>query len=265
MKTSIASILAMFALSVGANAGNFFGPGPLNNGGYWPGYLNGKYTGIVTGSGTNSKNITGVLGFAIVDGAPPFRINEQQSSSGGAIESTALVNQTITPDVLQNYFTIFVAGRTYFGITTAGINLDNKTVAGALQGQAPPGLPDITVSPAFPDGANATLDALSVVNRGLSGGFTATIDNDKATFTFSGTGELSTPANKQTIDLTTIPTEVDSLAKPLLPVGAVTNEIITGQVTTESTPFDIAGIRTSFTANNPAAVQDALESQQGGN
>ena len=256
-----ASLLLLAFFTLPAVAGNWFGPGPFSNDGYWPGYLNGKYTGVVSGN-----NIAGVLGFAIVDGAPPFRINEQQSSSGGAIESTALVNQVITPDVLQNYFTIFVEGRTYFGLTTAGIDLDRNTVAGALQGQAPAGLPDLIVSPAFAAaGQNATTDALGVINRGLSGGFTANINSKKATFTFSGGGELSTPANNQTVILNVVPSEADNLVDPLVPVGTVTNEVISGRIITETTPFNLSGIRTSYTANNPAALKDSQEFQQGGN
>jgi hypothetical protein len=257
MKTLLASALTALSLNSIALAGNFFGAAPFNNEGYWPGYLNGKYMGVVTGD-----NISGVLGFAIVDGAPPFRINDQQSSAGGAVQSAALVNQTITPDVLQNYFTIFVEGRTYFGQTTAGIDLDSSTVAGALQGTAPAGLPDITVAAAA--AGNATVDALSVLNRGLSGGFTANINSKKATFTFSGTGELSTPANNQTITLTAVPTVADNLVDPLVPANTITNEVISGRIVTETTPFNLSGIRTSFNANNPAALQDAQDSQGGG-
>jgi hypothetical protein len=248
------SILLLAAPSF---AGNWFGAAPFANEGYWPGYLNGKYSAVVSGN-----NISGVLGFAIVDGAPPFRINENQSSSGGAIESSALVNQTITPDVLQNYFAIFVEGRTYFGLTTAAIDINSGTVAGALQGTAPAGLPDITVSAA--GGDNATVDALSVLNRGLSGGFNATINSKKATFTFSGTGQLSTAANNQTIILNTVPTLVDSLANPLVPTNTITNEVISGRIITEMTQFNLSGIRTSFFANNPAALQDARDNQGGG-
>jgi hypothetical protein len=53
----------------------------------------------------------------------------------------------------------------------------------------------------------------------------------------------------------------------LIPPDTITNEVITGQIITESTPFNLSGIRTSFAANNPAAAQDALNSQSsaGGN
>lgn len=246
MKTLLILLLTMLAPA--SFAGSFFGPGPFNNGGYWPGYLNGKYMAIVTG-----KNITGTLGFAIVDGAPPFRINDEQTSAGGAVQSAALVNQTITPDQLQNYFAIFVEGVTYSGTTIAGIDLSTKSVAGSLQSQG--GLPAALAFDA--------LDAIAVLNRGLSGGFEATINDDKAMFTFSGTGELSTPANKQTLKLSAVPTEANPF-DPLVPAGTITNEVISGRIETKTTPFNLSGVRTSFNANNPAAIQDAQDLQSGG-
>lgn len=247
MKTLLILLIAT-VLGPVSFAGNFFGPGPFNNGGYWPGYLNGKYMAVVTG-----KNITGTLGFAIIDGTPPFRINEEQTSAGGAVQSTALVNQQITPDQLQNYFAIFVEGITYSGTTVAGIDLSTSTVAGSLQSQG--GLPtDLTF--------DAT-DALSVVSRGLSGGFQATINDDKALFTFSGNGELSTPANKQKAILSAVPTEANPF-DPLVPAGTITNEVISGRIETKTTPFKLSGVRTSFNANNPAAIQDAQDFQGGG-
>jgi len=237
-------------------AGNWFGSGPWANGAYYPGYLNGKYMGVVTGD----DGLAGVLGFAIADGAPPFRVTDQQTSAGGLVETIPLVNQQITPDVLQNYFAIFVEGRTYSGITFAGVDIERGTVAGALQGQNPVGLPGISVTDSFDDGAfdNATVDALSVVNRGLSGGFTADIDSDKATLTFSGEGELSTPANVQTIVVSADPIGVtDPVGPPPRPANTITNERISGIVFTETTDFTVRGIRTSFSSANPALVQDA--------
>lgn len=227
-----------------------FGPGPWSGGAYYPGNLDGKYMGVVTGN-----NISGVLGFAIVDGAPPFRIQDQQSTSGGDFSPIAIVNQQISPDVLQNYFAIFVEGRTYSGITTAGIDISTKEVAGALQGQNPVGL--------LPAGDNGAItftatDALSIVNRGLSGGFTAKIKDDKAVFTFKGDGQLSTPANRQTYSLQT------EITPPPAAIGdPATNVVVTGSYVTESTPFQLSGIRTSFLANNPATQSDQL-GQQGG-
>lgn len=260
MKTLLPSALAALVICTTASAGNFFGAAPFNNGGYWPGYLNGKYMGVVTGD----DGLAGVLGFGISDGAPPFRVTDQQTAEG-VVEPAVVVNQTFTPDVLQNYFAIFVEGRTYTGVTLAGVDIDKKKVAGSLQGQNPVGLPGIVASPSFAAGDNAAVDALNVVNRGLSGGFTADIESDQATFTFSGTGNLSTPANLQTIVVSADPTVVaDPVGPPPRPANVITNERISGIIITESTPFELQGIRTSNFSSNPAAQQDALQVNQGG-
>lgn len=265
----------------------WFGPGPFNNGAPFAGYLNGRYMGVVTGS-----NISGVLGFAIVDGAPPFRQpggaggqqQQQQQQGGEAGKFQDRQPAAIRPDILQNYFAIFVEGRVYSGITLAGIDIDSNTVSGALQGENPAALPNFTAqSPiAVPETTittnsnsvvttfnggeivNLTLDALPIVNRGLSGGFTATINSKKATFTYSGTGQLSTPANQQTVTMSAYGQTNNPLVPPLLiPPNVLTNEVVTGTVQTESTPFNIRGIRTSFAAVNQAAAVDALQQQQG--
>jgi len=230
----------------------------------WP------YVGIVTGN-----NIAGVIGFAITDGAPPFRVQQEQSTQAG--NTAVAVNQTITPDVLQNYFAIFVQGRTYTGVTLAGIDISSKTVAGALQGENPAALlafdtfeaVGVTIDPVT--GAvvsapnNASRDALAIINRGLSGGFTANINQNNAVFTFSGNGQLSTPANRQTFDVSGVPLQPNPLVKPpFIPDGTITNEVVSGLVTTESTAFQISGIRTSFSANNPAGLQDQQTFSTGG-
>jgi hypothetical protein len=263
----------------------WFGPGPFNNGAPFAGYLNGRYMGVVTGS-----NISGVLGFAIVDGAPPFRqiagggAQQQQSQGATAGQFQDRQPAAIRPDILQNYFAIFVEGRVYSGITLAGIDIDSNTVSGALQGENPAALPNFTVQSPIEQqqvsvsvvGTNVTvttntapivnlaLDALPIVNRGLSGGFTATINSKKATFTYSGTGQLSTPANQQTVTMSAYGQTNNPLVPPLLiPPNILTNEVVTGSVQTESTPFNIRGIRTSFAAVNQAATVDALQQQQG--
>lgn len=239
--------LVLLTLTHGSMAGGTSG-GPWANGAYYAGYLNGKYMGVVTGN-----NIAGVLGFAIVDGAPPFRTQEQQ---GGQQQQGVKVAEYQDPriDITQNYFTIFVEGRTYTGLTTAGIDISSKTVAGALQGTDPigvqaavagaPGPGGFAVNPA--GGINA-FNALSIINRGLSGGFTAKITGQGAVFTFKGDGQLSTPANPQSYQI-----ESDIIGLP----AAQTNAIISGIYETHSTPFQVKGIRTSFNAFN---LQGALD------
>lgn len=253
MKTSLSSLLALALLTSYAFAGNWFGPGPWANGTFYPGNLDGKYMATVSGN-----NINGVLGFAIVDGAPPFRVSEQQQADINVVA----VNDQIGIDPLQNYFVIFVEGRTYSGLTTAGINIDTKTVSGALQGTDPIGVLPVGTGDENAASIEFTArDALTIVNRGLSGGFSANITQDRSVFTFQGRGQLNTPANPQTNIISAVPTEGFG---PLIPPNTITNEVITGQILTASTPFNLSGIRTSFTANNPAAVRDTLDAQGGG-
>jgi hypothetical protein len=241
MKRFLLSFSLLASISQAVLAGNWFGPGPWSSDGPYPGYLNGKYQASVTG-----VNIIGVVGFSIVDGAPPSRETEVQAANAGGPVTR---NVALGVDPFQNYFMIFVEGRTYRGETVAMVNIDTKQVAGSLQGTQPAGIQPI---------ANLNFDAtdsLPIVNRGLDGGFTANITSDKALFTFQGSGQLSTPANRQAF-------EIESLINP--PPAAIgdpaTNVVLTGRVVTETTPFNLVGIKTSNFATN--AVSGAAGAAQ---
>jgi hypothetical protein len=229
----IASLLASPAL-----AGNWFGPGPFAIDGFYPGYLNGKYQASVTGT-----NIIGVVGFSIVEGAPPSRETEVQAANAGG-PVTRNVNLGVDP--FQNYFLIFHEGRTYRGETIGSIDLAANTVTGALQGTAPAAIQPFVAAA----GVNTVANALPIVNRGLSGGFLANITQKNAILSFAGTGQLSSAANLQTVNLTGIPAEYDPADVPPSPAGTITNEFLAGQVVTTSTPFNIRGLRTSYVASN---------------
>jgi len=228
--------------------------GPWANGAYYAGYLNGKYMGVVTG-----HNIAGVLGFAITDGAPPFR-PDAGDAGGGQQQQGVKVAEYQDPriDITQNYFAIFVEGRTYTGLTTAGIDIDSETVAGALQGTDPIGVQAAVDGAPGPGGfAFNASDALSIINRGLSGGFTAKVKSQGAVFTFKGDGELSTPANRQSYTITAIPEQVPAFPPPTtIPPNTITNEYVTGIYETDTTSFQVKGIRTSFNAFN---LQGAID------
>jgi len=252
MKILSLTLLALLALTPAAFC--FSGPGPWADGAYYPGGLDGKYFGIVTGN-----NISGVVGFAITEGAPPSRENQNQRASEGN-NPIVIINPTFGPDPLQNYFSVFVEGRVYSGVTYAGIDIDAKKIAGTLNGLTPGALPQFTAE----GGANAIVNSLPIVNRGLSGGFTADVKKRKQVFTFRGNGQLSTPANPQTVSLTSVPILANPILPPLEPDGTITNQVSTGLVTTHSTPFQVSGIRTSFNSSNPAARQDELRLTSGG-
>jgi hypothetical protein len=247
MKRFLLSIGLLASISQAALAGNWFGAGPWANDGYYPGYLNGKYQAAVTG-----QNIIGVIGFAIVDGAPASREIEVQAGSGALITETVLRNIQYTVDPFQNYFVIFHEGRTYRGLTTAMIDLAANTVTGAFQGTDPlgnqPFVADTTVG-------GAVNTALPIINRGVNGGFLANINEKGAVLTFSGTGQLSSPANDQTVTMSARPILFDPLNPPASPAGTITNLSASGSVQTESSPFNIRGIRTSFFATNAAPTQ----------
>jgi hypothetical protein len=238
MKRFLLSIGLLASISQAALAGNWFGAGPWSSDAFYPGYLNGKYQASVTG-----LNIIGVVGFSIVDGAPPSRETESQEANAGG---PVLRNVNLGVDPFQNYFLIFHEGRAYKGETIGMIDLSANTVTGSLRGTDPAGVQPFTAVA----GVNAVVNALPVVNRGLSGGFLANIDEKNAVLSFSGTGQLSSAANAQTVSLLAIPAEYDPADVPPSPTGTITNEFIAGQVATTSTPFSIRGLRTSYAASN---------------
>jgi hypothetical protein len=131
MKTPVLLILLAFSTSP-ALAGNWFGSGPWANATYYPGNLDGKYQAAVTGI-----NTSGVLGFAIRDGSPPFLEVERQSTGDALVTDSVVVNQEIEIDRSLNYYAIFVNGRTFVGTTAAGVNYDNSSVNGTLIGTQP--------------------------------------------------------------------------------------------------------------------------------
>jgi len=254
-----------------ALAGNWFGSGPWANATYYPGNLDGKYQAAVFGN-----NISGVLGFALRDGAPTTTVTSQLNTTNNSSQST------LTVDPFQNYFVIFVQGRTYSGISTASINYNNDTVTGVLQGAQPDmtftngtntittvqtltltnitnstttittnALGDVVVTTAtnvFSTNLIGTntipisyLDPAGLVNRGLSGGFRANINSKQSIFTFSGNGRLSTPAQLQTVNFTTNAQGITTAA----------------QIQTATVPFQLNGIRVSFSSASTSATNAA--------
>ena len=232
------TILPLLAITLAANvglAGNWFGSGPWANDAYYPGQLDGKYQASVTG-----VNIAGAVGFAFQDGAPT-------ASSSAASATTASNNITVDPSL--NYFVIFVQGVTYSGTTTATINLDQNTVTGALYSGSSSFSTiqqEEIVGYTTNDGflfpittINDVLDNLSLLNRGVNGGFTANINSKNSLFNFSGTGELSAPAFPQSV------LGFDTNGT-VVPPDKFISDAVTAVVETATVPFDIQGIKVSF-------------------
>lgn len=255
------------------------GPGPWANATYYQGNLDGKYQAAVYGT-----NISGVLGFALKDGSPTIVTNSVLNTTNNSSQSTIIV------DPFQNYFVIFVEGRTYSGVSTANVNYDSSTVTGALIGTQPDVsfitnsnsilsvtaqqftntfatnsvstnvtvtningksvTNQITTTNWFTNTIVETLyitntnslsslvmEPSALVNRGLNGGFEAQISGSGAVFTFAGDGELSTPAQLQTVNYTT----------------NERGEVVGAQIDTDTVPFGLNGIRVSFSTATGSA------------
>lgn len=206
-------------------AGNWFGSGPWANATYYPGNLDGKYQAAVFGA-----NVSGVLGFAIRDGAPPFLQSQTQtlaSLNSGGSNNAIVSNQQIGIDNSLNYYAIFVNGRTYVGTTAAAINYNNNSVNGTLIGTQPSTITTtnpIVVSQLITNvvstnetitvdnnGAlfttnitynltnvetvlttNSAINA-TLISTGVDGAFQASVNNKRAVFTFQGPGQLTAP------------------------------------------------------------------------
>lgn len=144
------------ALTATSKAGSF-GPGPWANGAYYPGQFDGVYSATVFGN-----NTSGVFGFALQAGSPTIITNSESTTS----TNLSVVQSTVIPDPWQNYFLIFFNGVTYYGTTFATINVNSKSVAGAMY-----------------DGQGV----ISATNYSYaSGGFTASLTSDKSPVTFTG-------------------------------------------------------------------------------
>jgi hypothetical protein len=253
MKKQLASLLLIVLSCASGSAGNWFGGGPFTpEGTYYPGQLNGKYQAIVSAPAGSLNTISGVLGFAIVDGAPPSRQTETQTADFFVVAR----NVELGVDPFQNYFAIFVDGQVYRGQTVAGINPDSGAVSGALQGTDPAANQGLSFTNIDIDGiAYDVPNTFSIINRGLSGGFSANVTQNKATYTFSGQGNLSTPSQAQTVSID-LP-----LIGPPPPGASLTTVTVsaTGNVQTATVPFLLSGIKTSNFATNAVSSAQAAQ------
>lgn len=171
-------------------AGNWFGPGPFANGAYYPGQYDGVYSASMFGG--SPSVVSGVLGFGLRNGSPSTQ-NESTVSTNGT-------QNTISVDPFQNYFVVFIEGRTYAGLTIANVNNQSDQVSGGLySGSAestslvlPIQSVDTNTGTIFVSGYETFTEANT-----CGGAFTANLTGKKEVITFSGnnTGTLEASVN----------------------------------------------------------------------
>ena len=167
MKLSLTFIFVLGALAATTIAGNF-GPGPWNNGAYYPNQFDGVYSAVATGT-----NLSGVIGFALENGSP--------TTSGAGDGSIAV-------DTTQNYFVIYADGVTFAGATIGTINIEDKKVAGGLFNGVGPTQTIVTTS-----GGDIPVAITNTTTLTGSGGFNAklTSQDDVTQFVGNSTGQFT--------------------------------------------------------------------------
>ena len=126
--------LCLAALCASQAFAGSLGPGPWAAGAYYPGGTDGKYQANAYGN-----NITGVIGFALREGSPTVT-SQTTSTTTADVAGTTIAAATSAINVFdetQNYFVIFVEGRTYSGLAVGSVNPVGGTVTGALLGAQP--------------------------------------------------------------------------------------------------------------------------------
>lgn len=199
MRSHVFTLCIAATLAAQALAGSF-GPGPWANGAYYPGQFDGVYSASIYGS----NGISGVLGFALQNGAPTTSASTSTSTDsalGGLYSSSTTLNSTGV-DAAQNYFVVFVEGRTFAGLSTASINADVKTVAGALYSGKAPSTTQYLITENIFVNTNGTTNITQLLNtvtieNTCGGGFTADVTSDGAIISFLGidNGVLTTSTN----------------------------------------------------------------------
>jgi hypothetical protein len=159
-------------------------------------------TNIVTGPLLETNTVvlgsvvSGVIGFGIRDGAAPF-VNAStvavgaQGVSGTANSSSAL--QSLSLDRSLNNFVVYINGDAYVGTTVANINPSSSTVSGVLANGAGRTLYQLFTNQAAGTFAvaNVGVEVISIPSATASGYFNANVNNNKATYTFNGSGTIA--------------------------------------------------------------------------
>jgi hypothetical protein len=172
-------------------------------------FTNGVTTNIVEGPFFETNTVvlgsvvSGVIGFGIRDGSPPFVTSRTVASSvGGASGGTASTASSSTAleslalDSSLNNFLVYVNGDVYVGQTSANINSQSSTVSGVLaNGVGRNSYRLVTNTVAAGGGgasvAGSTTVVISLPTASASGYFNAAVKNNKTPYTFQGAGTIA--------------------------------------------------------------------------
>lgn len=160
-------------------------------------------TNIITGplletnTVVNGSVVSGVIGFGIRDGTPPFNAQSVSATTQGGDASTGVSSsaalQALALDNSLNNFLIYVNGDVYIGTTAANINPDSSTVSGVLANGSGRTLYQLFTNQTagFASVANTGVEVVSLPSATASGYFNASVNNNKATYTFNGSGTIA--------------------------------------------------------------------------
>jgi hypothetical protein len=166
-------------------------------------------TNVVTGPLLETNTVilgsvvSGVIGFGIRDGTPPFVTSRTVASSvGGASGGTASTASSSTAleslalDSSLNNFLVYVNGDVYVGQTSANINSQSSAVSGVLANGVGRNTYRLVTNTVAAGGggasvAGSTTVVISLPTASASGYFNANVNNNKATYTFNGSGTIA--------------------------------------------------------------------------
>ena len=160
-------------------------------------------TNVVTGplletnTVVNGSVVSGVIGFGIRDGTQPFNAQGASATTqgGGASvgTSSSAALQALALDNSLNNFLIYVNGDVYIGTTAANINPNNSTVSGVLANGSGGNRYQLFTNQSTSGfvTADTGVQVVSLPSATASGYFNANVNNNKATYTFSGNGTIA--------------------------------------------------------------------------
>ena len=160
-------------------------------------------TNVVTGplletnTVVNGSVVSGVIGFGIRDGTQPFNAQGASATTqgGGASvgTSSSAALQALALDNSLNNFLIYVNGDVYIGTTAANINPDSSTVSGVLANGSGGNRYQLFTNQSTSGFvvANTGVQVVSLPSATASGYFNANVNDNKATYTFSGNGTIA--------------------------------------------------------------------------